>query len=109
MYRNFDYYKALEFLYRTKQPDWIVKGVTGLLRYNEFYILEMIEKKRFLNYFMIEKLYCKIMQDMNYEVPFTLDELLWCITNYPKKKKVHNEYVYEYVNNFYKRLISLYS
>lgn len=33
---------------------------------------------------MIEKLYCKIMQDMDYEVPFTLEELLICIKNYPK-------------------------
>lgn len=109
MYENYDFYKALQFLKRTRQPDCIVKGVTGQLVYMELDVLEMIEKKKFLNYFMIEKLYCKIMQDMDYNVPFTLNELMWCIAYYPKKQqKLYNDKVYEYVDNLYKRLLVLY-
>lgn len=109
MYENYDFYKALQFLKRTGQPDYIVKGVTGQLVYMELDVLDMIEKKKFLNYFMIEKLYCKIMQDMGYNVPFTLNELMWCIAYYPKKKqKLYNDKAYEYVDNLYKRLLILY-
>ena len=49
------------------------------------------------------------MQDMDYEVPFTLDELLICIKNYPKKKfKGFNKKVYSYVKNLYESLLYLY-
>ena len=42
MYENYDFYKALRFLEKTKQPDWIVKGVTGQLVYMELDFLDMI-------------------------------------------------------------------
>ena len=109
MYEDFDYYKAKEFLKRTNQCKYIVKAVDGLLPYYETDILDMIEHLQYCNYYMIEKLYCLIMQDMDYDVPFTLDELFKCIANYPKKKyKEYNPHAYEYVSKLYKRLLELY-
>ncbi len=86
MFENYDFYKASQFLAKTNQCKWIIQGVTGLLQYDEIDILDTIEKLKPCNYYMIEKLYCKIMQEMDYEVPFTLDELLICIKKYPKSK-----------------------
>lgn len=109
MFGNFDYYKAEKFLKKTKQCKFIVKAVDGLLPYYETDILDMIEHSQYCNYYMIEKLYCLIMQDMDYDVPFTLDELFKCIANYPKKKyKEYNPHAYEYVSKLYKRLLELY-
>ena len=46
---------------------------------------------------------------MDYDVPFTLDELFKCIANYPKKKyKEYNPKAYDYVSKLYKRLLVLY-
>ncbi len=109
MFEDYDFYKASQFLIKTNQCKWIIQGVTGLLQYDEKDILDTLEKLKPCNYYMIEKLYCKIMQDMEYEVPFTLDELLICIKNYHKKKfKGFNEKAYSYVKNLYGRLLYLY-
>lgn len=109
MYEDFDFYKAENFLKKTKQCKYIVKAVEGLLPYYETDILDMIEHLQYCNYYMIEKLYCLIMQDMDYDVPFTLDELFKFIANYPKKKyKEYNPKAYNYVSRLYKRLLVLY-
>ena len=109
MYENFDFYKAEKFLKKTKQGEYIVKAVDGLLPYYETDILDMIEHLQYCKYYMIEKLYCLIMQEMDYDVPFTLDELIRCIVNYPKKRyKVYNSKAYDYVSKLYKRLLVLY-
>lgn len=109
MHENFDFYKAKKFLKKTKQGEYIVKAVDGLLPYCEAYILDMIEHLQYCNYYMIEKLYCLIMQEMDYCVPFTLDELIRCIANYPKKRyKGYSSKTYDYVSKLYKRLLELY-
>lgn len=109
MYENFDFYKAEKFLKKTKQGEYIVKAVDGLLPYYETNILDMIEHLQYCKYYMIEKLYCLIMQEMDYNVPFTLDELIRCIVNYPKKRyKGYNSKAYDYVSKLYKRLLVLY-
>lgn len=109
MYGNFDFYKAEKFLKKTKQSEYIVKAVVGLLPYCEADILNMIERLQYCNYYMVEKLYCLIMQEMDYKVPFTLDELFRCIVNYPKKKyKSYSSKAYDYVSKLYKRLLALY-
>lgn len=109
MFEDYDFYRASQFLAKTNQCKWIIQGVTGLLQYDEIDILDTIEKLKPCNYYMIEKLYCKIMQDMDYEVPFTLEELLLCIKNYPKRRfKGFNKKAYCYVKNLYERLLYLY-
>ena len=109
MFEDYDFYKASQFLSKTNQCKWIIQGVTGLLQYDEMDILDAIEKLKLCNYYMIEKLYCKIMQDMDYDVPFTLDELLICIRNYPKRKfKGINKKAYSHVKKLYERLLYLY-
>lgn len=109
MYEDFDFYRAGKFLEKTKQVKFITQAVTGLLVYNEIQILEMIESERPCNYYMIEKLYCLIMQEMNYDVPFTLVELHDCIKNYPKKRfKGFNKKAYRYVKKLHERLQYLY-
>ena len=109
MYEDFDYYKAKEFLKRTNQCKYIVNAVEGLLPYYETDILDMIEHIQHCNYYMVEKLYCLIMQKMDYNVPFTLLELCKCIVNYPKKNyEKYNPHAYEYVSKLYKRLLQLY-
>lgn len=109
MYGNFDFYKAEKFLKKTKQSEYIVKAVVGLLPYCEADILNMIEHLQYCNYYMIEKLYCLIIQEMDYNVPFTLDELFRCIVNYPKKEyKSYSSKSYDYVSKLYKRLLALY-
>ena len=109
MYSNYDFYKANQFLEKTNQPKYILGGVTGLLQYDEIDILDMIEDVKPCNYFMIEKLYCKIIQDMDYNVPFTIEELFYSIKHYPKKNyKKFNQCAYDYVKTLYKRLLFLY-
>lgn len=109
MFEDYDFYKASQFLAKTNQCKWIIQGVSGLLQYDEIDILDTIEKLKPCNYYMIEKLYCKIMQEMNYDVPFTLNKLLICIINYPKREfKGINKKAYHHVKNLYKRLLYLY-
>ena len=109
MFENFDFYKAKQFLLKTNQCEWIIQGVTGLDPYYETDILDMIENIIPCNYYMIEKLYCLIMKELDYDVPFTLLELIHCIKYYPKKKyKGFNKSAYDYVKVLYKKLLYLY-
>lgn len=52
MYENFDFYKAKKFLKKTKQSEYIVKAVDGLLPYYETDILDMIEHLQYCNYIL---------------------------------------------------------
>jgi len=109
MFYNFDFYKAKNFLKRTHQSEYIIKAVDSLLPYHELDILDMIEHIQLCHYFMIEKLYCIIIQEMDYNVPFIIIELYECIRNYPKRKyKGYNQKAYEYVENLYHKLLRLY-
>lgn len=109
MYENFNFYKAEKFLLETKQIPYIIQAVNGLLQYNEIEVLDIIEHKRICNYYMIEKLYCLIMQEKDYNVPFTLHELIECTLHYPSKSyKSYNEYAYNYLTALHKRLSILY-
>lgn len=108
MYENFNFYKAGKFLSETKQCPYNIQAVVGLLKYDEIEVLDIIEHKRILNYYMIEKLYCLIMQEKDYIVPFTLDELIECIRHYPNRFcKGFNEDAYNYLTALHKRLSTL--
>jgi hypothetical protein len=84
MISNFDYVKGQEFINRTQQYPHILKGVRNINSINYLAILKTMENKSldetvmFLSYYDTEQLYCKIIMDFNYNVPFTLDELLFC-------------------------------
>ena len=109
MFENFNYYKAEKFLLETKQYPYILQAVRGLRPYDEIELLDMIESKKPCDYYLIEKLYCKIMHEMNYNVPFSLEELFYCIKSYPKIYfKKFNQQAFEYVCALYKKLKCLY-
>ena len=109
MFDNFNFYKAKKFLEKTKQCKFIVQAVNGLKPYYETDVLDMIEHVIPCEYYTLEKLYCMIMQEMNYKVPFTLEELIDCIKNCPKKGDEHfNDKAYSYLKALYERLLMLY-
>ena len=85
MISNFDYVKGQEFINKTQQFPYILKGVRNINSISYLAILKTMENKSldetvmFLSYYDTEQLYCKIIRDRNYNVPFTLDELLFCV------------------------------
>jgi len=109
MYENFNFYKAEKFLIETKQVPYILEAVPASLKYDEFEVLQNLEHKKICNYYMIEKLYCLIIQEMDYYVQFTLDELIECIKHFPSRfYKKYNEHAFNYVSELYKKLKNKY-
>lgn len=109
MFEKFNLYKAEQFLLKTNQCPFIIQAVRGLRPYDEIEILDMIENKKPCEYYAVEKLYCIIMQEMNYDVPFTLEELLYNIKMYPRMSyRKYNKSAFEYVQALKERLCQLY-
>ncbi len=82
MIENFDYIKGQEFLNKTEQPLNILKGVKNINPIDYKQLLTSLTVKddeyglmSFIGYHDEEQLYCKLMRDSDYSVPFSFIEL----------------------------------
>ena len=104
MIENFDYEKGQEFLNKTKQPLNILKGVKNInpIDYKQLWTSFTVDDDEyglmsFIGYHDEEQLYCKIMRDSDYSVPFSFIELRCAIKlvnllqHTTKKKTVINK------------------
>ena len=104
MIENFDYEKGQEFLNKTKQPLHILKGVNNInpIDYKQLLTSLTVEDDEyglmsFIGYHDEEQLYCKLMRDSDYSVPFSFIELRCAIKlvnllqHTTKKKTVINK------------------
>ena len=104
MIENFDYEKGQEFLNKTKQPLNILKGVKNINPIDYKQLLTNLTVKddenglmSFIGYHDEEQLYCKLMKDSDYSVPFSFIELRCAIKlvnllqHATKKKTVINK------------------
>lgn len=104
MIENFDYEKGQEFLNKTKQPLNILKGAKNINLIDYKQLLTNLTVKddeyglmSFMGYHDEEQLYCKLMRDSDYSVPFSFIELRCAIKlvnllqHTTKKKTVINK------------------
>ena len=104
MIENFDYEKGQEFLNKTKQPLNILKGVKNInpIDYKQLLTSLTVEDDEygfmsFIGYHDEEQLYCRLIKNSNYNVPFTFIELRCAIKlvnmlqHTTKKKTVVNK------------------
>ena len=104
MIENFDYEKGQEFLNKTKQPLNILKGVKNINPIDYKQLLTNLTVKddeygfmSFIGYHDEEQLYCRLIKNSNYNVPFTFIELRCAIKlvnmlqHTTKKKTVVNK------------------
>ena len=104
MIENFDYEKGQEFLNKTKQPLNILKGAKNINLIDYKQLLTNLTVKddeyglmSFIGYHDEEQLYCRIIKNSNYNVPFTFIELRCAIKlvnmlqHTTKKKTVVNK------------------
>ena len=104
MIENFDYEKGQEFLNKTKQPQNILKGAKNINPIDYKQLLTNLTVKddenglmSFIGYHDEEQLYCKLMKDSDYSVPFSFIELRCAIKlvnllqHATKKKTVINK------------------
>ena len=104
MIENFDYEKGQEFLNKTKQPLNILKGVKNINPIDYKQLLTSLTVKddeygfmSFIGYHDEEQLYCRLIKNSNYNVPFTFIELRCAIKlvnmlqHTTKKKTVVNK------------------
>lgn len=82
MIENFDYAKGQEFLNKTEQPLDILKGVKNINPIDYKQLLTNLTVKddeyglmSFIGYHDEEQLYCNLMKNSNYNVPFTFMEM----------------------------------
>lgn len=104
MIENFDYEKGQEFLNKTNQPLHILKGVNNINPIDYKQLLTNLTVKddeyglmSFIGYHDEEQLYCRLIKNSNYNVPFTFIELRCAIKlvnmlqHTTKKKTVVNK------------------
>lgn len=104
MIENFDYEKGQEFLNKTNQPLHILKGVNNINPIDYKQLLTNLTVKddeyglmSFIGYHDEEHLYCRLIKNSNYNVPFTFIELRCAIKlvnmlqHTTKKKTVVNK------------------
>lgn len=104
MIENFDYEKGQEFLNKTEQPLNILKGAKNInpIDYKQLLKSLTVEDDEyglisFIGYHDEEQLYCKLMRDSDYSVPFSFIELRCAIKlinllqHTTKKKTVINK------------------
>ena len=104
MLENCDYEKGQEFLNKTEQPLNILKGAKNInpIDYKQLLISLTVEDDEyglmsFIGYHDEEQLYCKLMRDSDYSVPFSFIELrcaiklLNLLQHTTKKKTVINK------------------
>lgn len=78
MLKDFDFYKAYDFIEKSEQKPIILKGAKNVNPINYKYILSLIEDELieettfFLSYLEEEQLYCKLLMDNNYYLPYNL-------------------------------------
>lgn len=104
MIENFDFEKGQEFLNKTNQPLHILKGAKNINPIDYKQLLTNLTVKddeyglmSFIGYHDEEQLYCKLLRDGNYSVPFSFIELRCAIKlvnllqHTTKKKTVINK------------------
>ena len=124
MIDNFNLDKAKQFIEKTKQSPFILRGAYNSNSIDEMNIINNIDDYDpqwflFHTYYDQEQLYCKLMRDNEYWLPFTLEELnaafqlLAIELHQPNKRlrfiktiksrKLFNRKAYEYVKLFNSR------
>lgn len=120
MIENFDYEKGQEFLNKTEQPLNILKGAKNInpIDYKQLLTSLTVEDDEyglmsFIGYHDEEQLYCKLMRDSDYSVPFSFIELRCAIKlvnllqhttkkktviNKLKKARAYNQQAIDYAN-----------
>ena len=120
MIENFDYVKGQEFLNKTEQQLNILKGAKNInpIDYKQLLTNLTVEDDEyglmsFIGYHDEEQLYCKLMRDSNYSVPFSFIELRCAIKlvnllqhttqkktviNKLKKSGAYNQQAIDYAN-----------
>lgn len=95
MLKDFDFYKAYDFIEKSGQKSVILKGAKNINPINFKYILsliedELVEKTIFLLSFLEEEqLYCKLLIDNNYYLPYNYLQLRFAfvLLNYSLRDK----------------------
>ena len=120
MIENFDYEKGKEFLINTEQSLDILKGVDNInpISYKQLLINLTVKDDEyglmsFIGYHDEEQLYCRLIKNSNYNVPFTFMEMRCAIKlvnllqhttkkktaiNKLKKSGAYNQQEIEYAN-----------
>lgn len=120
MIENFDYEKGKEFLINTEQSLDILKGVDNInpISYKQLLINLTVKDDEcglmsFIGYHDEEQLYCRLIKNSNYNVPFTFMEMRCAIKlvnllqhttkkktaiNKLKKAGAYNQQAIEYAN-----------
>lgn len=96
MIKDFDYKKALKFLQETRQPILIIQGARNINELDLQFLIkytisktDSFELSAMLRYYEEEQLYCKLLKENNYYLPFTFFDLRYCFAKIHKVLQNH--------------------